>query len=123
MNTYLLLAAAMCCVTNFIHCYFGGKYIAAPLLRSRDIHDVAKYTNYFCWHIITLMLAVMALAFVWAAMEPEAIEAAIVAEMLSLSFTAWIVGLVLWKRQSFRSMPQWSLFGAISALGGFGIAG
>lgn len=122
MNVYLMSAAALCAVTTFIHCYFGGKYIAAPLLRASDIHDVPKYTSYFCWHLVSAMLAVMTLAFVWAAAVPEAIEAAIVAEVLAVTFMVWGIGLILWKGQSFRQMPQWVLFASISLAGGAGLA-
>lgn len=123
MNIYLMSAAALCAVTTFIHCYFGGKYIAEPLLRASDIHDVPKYTNYFCWHLVSAMLAVMTLSFAWAAVIPEAIEAAVMAEALAVTFLVWGVALIVWKRQSFRDMPQWVLFGAVSLAGGVGIAG
>lgn len=121
MNTYLMSAAALCAVTTFIHCYFGGRHIAEPLLRASDIHDVPKYTNYFCWHLVSAMLAVMTLSFVWAAIVPEAKEAAIVAELLAVVFMVWGIGLIIWKRQSFRQMPQWILFGSISLAGGAGL--
>ncbi len=122
MNIYLMSAAAMCGITTFIHCYFGGKTIAAPLLRASDIHDVPKYTNYFCWHLVSAMLAVMTLSFAWAAVSPAAVEAAVVAELLAITFTFWGIGLILWKKQSFKDMPQWVLFGAISLAGAMGLA-
>lgn len=122
MTVLLLSAAAMCATTTFIHCYFGGRYIAAPLLAARDLADVPKYTQYFCWHLVSAMLAVMTLAFLWAAFDPAARAAAVMAELLAVSYTLWGVGLIVWKRQSFRQMPQWALFGAIALAGGAGLA-
>lgn len=121
MNMFLLSAAAMCAVTTFIHCYFGGKTIAVPLLRARDIEDVPRYTNYYCWHIVSVTLAAMSAAYLWAAISPAAVEAAIIAQMLAVSFMVWGIGLVIWKKQSFRQMPQWVLFAAISVVGGAGL--
>lgn len=121
MNVFLASAAAMCGVTTFLHCYFGGKGVAVPLLRAADIHDVPKYTNYYCWHMVSVVLAVMTLSFLWAAAVPAAVEAAIMAELLAITFMLWGMGLVVWKKQTTRDMPQWILFAAISAAGGAGL--
>ncbi|WP_262695935.1 hypothetical protein [Kordiimonas aquimaris] len=121
MNIFLMSAAAICTATTFIHCYLGGKTIAAPLLRANDINDVAKYTNYYCWHLVSATLAMMSAAFLWAAVNPSAFEAAIIAEILAIIFLVWNIGLIIWKGQSFTGMPQWILFGVISVTGGIGL--
>lgn len=121
MNVFLLLAAVLCALTTFIHCYFGSKYVVAPLLRAADVHDTAKYTNYYCWHLVTATLVVMSASFLWAALSPAAIEVAIIAQILAITFMIWSISLVLWKKLSFRRMPQWLMFAAIAVMGGIGL--
>ncbi|WP_417458850.1 hypothetical protein [Kordiimonas sp.] len=122
MNTFFMTAGITTLVICSIHCWFGGRYIAEPLLRARDIHEVPKYTNYYCWHLVTLSLIAMAAAFIWAALSPEAIELAVLALALSITYCLWNLALILWKKQSFRSMPQWSLFFVSSLLGVIGFS-
>lgn len=117
MNAFLLTAGALSGITCCIHFYFGGRNIAKPLLQADDIRDVPKYTNYYCWHLVTAMLASMSAAFVWAGLMPSAIEAAVIAEMLAVFSAVWSLALVRWKKQSVLHMPQWTLFLAITGAG------
>lgn len=121
MNIYFVAAAIAAVVTFALHTWLAGPSVAGPLLRSRDMHDVAKYTNYYCWHLVTITLLVMAGCFAWAAFDPEGVELAWVAFILSVTFMLWSLFLVGWKRQSFRYMPQWALFLVISVFAGFGL--
>ncbi|WP_420429954.1 hypothetical protein [Kordiimonas sp.] len=122
MNTFFMTAGITTFVICGIHCWFGGRHIAAPLLKARDIHQVPKFTNYYCWHLVTLALIAMASAFVWAAISPEAIELAVFSAALSVSFCLWNLALIIWKKQSFRELPQWSLFLVSSLIGCLGFA-
>lgn len=121
MDTYLAAAAAASFATFAIHTWIGGPAIAKPLLKSNDMHDVAKYTNYYCWHLVTLTLFVMGGSFAWAAVYPDGIELAWVSLLLSTSFLGWNLFLIVWKKQKFMEMPQWILFLAISAFGTAGV--
>ncbi|SDE03475.1 hypothetical protein [Kordiimonas lacus] len=116
MNIWFLLAGSASALTMLIHCILGGREIARPLLDATDIHAVAKYTNYYCWHLVSLTLAAMAGSFFWAAFHPEGIELAVLATFLSTAFCVWNLGLVTWKKQRFSQMPQWALFLAITVL-------
>ncbi|WP_417450867.1 hypothetical protein [Kordiimonas sp.] len=122
MNVYFSSAAVVTAVTCFIHCWFGGKYIAEPLLRARDLHTVPKYTNYYCWHMVSIVLAAMSGAYFWASVKPDAVELAVVSFGLSAAFCIWNVVLIVWKKQRFQELPQWSLFAAGAMLGGIGLA-
>lgn len=114
MDIYFAVAGAACFVTFCIHTWAGGPAIARPLLLSRDMHDVPKYTNYYCWHLVTITLFAMALAFGWAAFEASAKDVGIFAYMLSVAFLVWNLVLIVWKKQAFLQMPQWLLFLMIS---------
>ncbi|WP_020401404.1 hypothetical protein [Kordiimonas gwangyangensis] len=122
MNTYFLSGSAVTAVICFIHCWFGGKFVAEPLLKARDLHEVPKYTNYYCWHMVSIMLAVMSGAYLWAGLRADAMELGVLAFALSVAFCVWSLVLVTWKKQSFRELPQWSLFAVAAALGGLGLA-
>ena len=121
MNWFLMAASAAAFATFAIHTWIGGPAIARPLLRAGDIHDVAKYTNYYCWHLVTLTLFAMGGGFAWAAMHPEGIELGWMSFLLSFAFLVWNVLLIAWKKQKPLEMPQWILFLVVSALGAFGL--
>lgn len=113
MDPYLLSAALAAFVTAAIHTFIGGSEIARPLLESGDVPAVPKYTHYACWHIVTLTLVAIGFAFLWAGYTPGAEELGWFALALTCSFLLWGVSLIIWKKQSFRAMPQWVLFLAI----------
>jgi len=120
-NPWLIAAGAATLVTAVIHLVLGGREVARPLLDSRDINPVAKYTNYYCWHLVSLTIIAMGGSFMWAAADTDAHAAAVVALILSLAFAAWSLALVVTAKQSFIQMPQWVLFCAIAALGYIGV--
>lgn len=121
MDPYLTAASVAAFATFAIHTWIGGPAIAGPLLKSNDMHDVAKFTNYYCWHLVTITLFAMGGGFAWAAKYPEGIELAWMSFLLSVAFLIWNVGLIAWKKQKPMEMPQWILFLAISTLGALGL--
>ena len=116
MNAYLVAASAASFITFAIHTWVGGPAIAGPLLASRDMHDVPKFTNYYCWHLVTITLLVMSGAYAWGAIQPGGKDVAVFAFALSVSFMVWNLWLIVWKKQRFMQMPQWILFLVISAV-------
>ena len=63
MNGRFLGAAAIAGLTCVIHVWLGGREVAQPLLASGGLGKVPKFTNYYCWHLVTIVLAGLALAF------------------------------------------------------------
>jgi len=116
MNLFLLAASAASFFTFAVHTWVGGPVAARALLRSSDMHDVPKFTNYYCWHLVTITLFLMGVAFAWASIEPGGLDVAWFAFALSVSFLVWNLVLIVWKKQSFLYMPQWLLFLGISAI-------
>jgi hypothetical protein len=116
MNSYLLAASAASFITFAIHTWLGGPPTVGPLLASKDMHAVPKYTNYYCWHLVTITLFVMGLQYGWAATQSGGMDVGWFAFILSGCFMIWNLILVAWKKQSFLYMPQWALFLVISAL-------
>ena len=107
-------------ITTLIHIFAGGPTVAAPLLAAKDIAETPKLTNYYCWHIVSITLAAMSFAFVYAAFAPGEVALAAMWTLIAAAFALWSVALVVWKRQKPLDLPQWTLFAVIA---GFGAAG
>lgn len=68
MQAGLFWAAAVSSLATFaVHTFVGGAYVARPLLSDRTLPKAAKWLAYYCWHIVTMLLVGMALAFAAAA--------------------------------------------------------
>ena len=121
MNWYLLAAAILSLLTCGAHVFAGGPPTVGPLLRSEDIDPVAKYTNYYCWHIVTLVLLAMPTGFALGAYREESLDLALMMTALSAAFMLWSVALILWKYRRPWLLPQWALFLPITILGVVGL--
>lgn len=117
MNIYLLLASIASFGTFTLHTWVGGPATAGPLLASDDLKATAKYTNYYCWHLVTIVLFGMGVCFALPLAFPGTIELAMYALVQAVSFMLWSLILILWKKQPFLRLPQWILFLVISILG------
>jgi hypothetical protein len=120
MNTSFAIAAALSLLTWGLHAFMGGPEVAKPLLES-EMEPVAKYTNYYCWHLTTLMLFAMALGFAYSAAFPGGTDLAVFLTLLSASFGIWSVVLMAMSKRKLLELPQWSLFAAITAAGLVGV--
>ena len=122
MNTLLLAAGIWCAITWGIHTFLGGRSIAKPLLAAEDLRDTPKYTQFYCWHIVTILLAAMAGGLIYAAFIPGADDLALLVAGLAVALAVW--GLILPRAvgQSFAEMPQGFLLLPIGLLGLAGLA-
>ncbi|MBL4853643.1 MAG: hypothetical protein JKY25_05325 [Robiginitomaculum sp.] len=124
MSIWFLAAAVLSFSVCLVHVFLGGKEAARPLLDSSDLKPVEKYTNYYCWHMVTIIIAALGVMFSVAAFIPSAQELAWAASVLAALFCGWNIGLYFWKRQELRRwyhMPQWVLFLPIAVLGAVGL--
>jgi hypothetical protein len=120
MNMYLVAAAVLSALVCLLHTFAGGRAIAGPLLKANDLHPVPKYVAYYCWHIVTIVLATISVLFAVGAMRAQSLDLAWVATALTASFC--LLGLVVppMKKQRYKDMPQGWLFLPIFVLGVFG---
>ncbi len=121
MNLWFALAGICSLLICLLHIFGGGKTTARPLLNSTDLGVVAKYTNYYCWHIVTIVLAAMGAMFIWAAAYNDGAELAFVSSVFAAAFTLWSFGIVYISKGKLLHFPQWLLFAPVAILGVIGI--
>jgi len=121
MNLWFVLAGICSLLVCLLHIFGGGKTIARPLLNSKDLGNVAKYSNYYCWHMVTIVLAAMGAMFIWAAMHHEGVELAFVGSVFAGAFTLWSLGIVYISKGKLLHYPQWLLFAPIAVSGLIGL--
>ena len=119
INYALAAASGLTAVVWALHTFVGGPATAGPLLAS-SLPPVAKYTNYYCWHLVTIVLLGLSGAFAYAAVVPAGRDVAVLATVTVVAFALWSVLLILWKHRRPWQLPQWLLF---LAIGGAALAG
>ena len=105
-----------------IHAVVGGREIARPLLQQETLSPTVTLTHYYCWHLATISLAVLAGCYAYAAVSPDGRILAALATLVSAAFCVWGLVLVVWKHQRHRDMPQWVLFLGLTGSGVWALA-
>jgi hypothetical protein len=68
----ILSAALVLLITFFTHVVVGGRYVARPLLADTHLPKASKWLNYYCWHLVSLMLLALPLGLTYAAWHQPA---------------------------------------------------
>ncbi|MEM7644653.1 MAG: hypothetical protein AAF366_19330 [Pseudomonadota bacterium] len=120
-NAWLLGAGLAMALIWAIHTFLGGRDIARPLVRA-DLEDVVKWTQYYCWHLVTLTLAGLSLALIGGGLDARLTGAAGLAAILTTAFG--IYGLILPRRVglAYAVMPQGFLLLPVGLAGLWGLA-
>ena len=121
LNPWHCAAGVLAALTVLIHFIAGGREIARPLLEAGDIARIPKHTNYYCWHLVTIILAAMSAGFFYAAINPQSVGLSVTWTAVAGAFVIWSLGLGLWKGLSPLQLPQWIFFVPIVILGLIGI--
>jgi len=117
VNTYFVAAAVLSTFTCLIHATLGGRETVGPLLAARELGKVAKYTAYYCWHLVTITLAGIALSFWLAAGDPAVEALAIFATFAVAAFALWSLAMISLFKLRLWHFPQWALFLPAAGLG------
>ena len=56
-------AAVVAALTFCVHTFIGGPRVALPLLADKQLPRASKWLNYYCWHVVTILLAATTLSF------------------------------------------------------------
>ncbi|MBC9247560.1 hypothetical protein H4P12_12780 [Paracoccus sp. 11-3] len=114
------LAALCLLILIAVHLTVGQKEVVRPLLRSDALPADVKYTLFLCWHVVTLVMVLAALAYIAAAISPSHASYSLPATITMGLLSLWCLAVVLWKRQRQRDMPQWIAFALVAILGAWG---
>jgi len=113
-SRFHLAAAALMAFTFLVHTFVGGPEIYAPV-RASDFDPALRSVLSVVWHIVTIMLAVMAVGvFVTAISRNAALEWVLIA--LNLGTAALFIGYGLADLGNVIEMPQWTGFLLIAVL-------
>jgi len=120
VNAWFLSAAGAAALICAIHVVAGGREAVRPLLASTEINRSAKYTHYYCWHLVTITIAALAAAFAYASRSGASSDLAVLATSMSFLFALLNVIQIAIFRLPMKEFGQWILF---LGLGLLGIAG
>ena len=121
MNTLFLIAGGLSALVCLIHVILGGRGAARPLLNAKSLHTMPRMTNYYCWHLVTIALALMAVGYFLSARVGAATDGAILATAFAVLAALLCFGInVRWSLKHIQH-PQWVLFAPIAGLGLAGI--
>ena len=121
MNLFFAAAGVLSACIFLLHTFVGGTQIARPLLEVEGLKDGPKYTQYYCWHLVTIVLFALAAAFIISAVYAQASELALLSSVLALAFAVLGIALAPAVKQSYRVLPQGWLFAPVAVLGFLGI--
>jgi hypothetical protein len=119
-SVWLSIAATLSFFTLVAHVFGGGRTIARPPLNC-DLADEPKYASYYCWHMVTIIIAYMTISFILVASNLASPDLAWGLNILSIPFTIWSVRLCLWKKQELLKLPQWLMSLPIRVAGILGV--
>ncbi|PHQ82633.1 MAG: hypothetical protein COB65_08760 [Thalassobium sp.] len=58
------------------------------------MHSVAKYTNYYCWHLVSITLIAMCAGLIWPAYDPTQSGLAVMWVVIAARFCLWSLLLI-----------------------------
>lgn len=122
VNLGFMLAALASAATFGVHTFVGGRFAARPLLAAENLPRPTRWLNYMTWHMVTALLVVMSTGFIWAAVAPTAVEAAIVLVTLAGLLSATTVAVTMKAGIQPWRFPSSYLFLIILACGLWGLA-
>ncbi|WP_374656411.1 hypothetical protein [Dongia sp.] len=117
MNGWFAAAAGLSAFTCGLHVVMGGREAARPLLAAAELDRLAKFTNYYCWHLVTIVIGALAVAFAYSARAGMAADLALFATGIAFLFALWSLGMIARFRLPPLLFGQWALFLPIGLLG------
>ncbi len=117
MNLWLVAAAGASALTMLIHLVAGGREAARPLLATDGLAKIPKFTLYYCWHLVTIAIVMMAAGFFYASGLGGGTDIAVAATAGAILFTIWNLLMIVVFKLRLLHFPQWILFATIAILG------
>ena len=118
MQWGLMWAASASALATFaVHTFVGGAFVARPLLADQGLPTAAKWLAYYCWHIVTMLLLALVLAFAAAAAGMLPREAALGLSAFCAACSLLSVAVALKGRIAPWCFPSTTLFAITAAFG------
>lgn len=121
MNEILSLASGVNFVTFLVHWQVGGIYASRPLLAAKDITDASRWLNYFCWHIVTILLLIMTGVLALGAFERVSNDAIAIVALIAGSISLLSVAVTIRAGIQPHRFPASYLLASVAALSLAGI--
>jgi hypothetical protein len=123
MQQPLFWAAALACSITFaVHTFIGGARVARPLLADRSLPRASKWLSYYCWHIVTVLLAAMALGYAYAAWSGNGRDLVAAQTALSAALSILSAGVAFKADINPLRFPSTTLFAVTACLGAAGLS-
>lgn len=116
-NGWFLAAMVSSGITGLTHVFLGGREVAKRLVATDGLVKMSKYTNYYCRHMVTIVLAAQTLTFWLVIQSPDERSLALVATGGAIVFMLWNVIMIANFKLGLRNFPQWILFFPTALLG------
>ncbi len=99
-----------------MHTFVGGVIVAKPLLADGSLPRASKWLNYYCWHVVTVLLAALCAAFAYIAWRPDLAAAGKGLGVLALSLSALSAWVAIQGRIRPWRFPSTTLFLAMGVV-------
>lgn len=121
INVWWLFAAVAMAAITALHIVGGGAELARPLLDQKALGASVTGNLYYGWHLVSVMLAAMALAYGAAAVSARHRSLGSASTLLALAFA--ILNIVIGLRTDLFpwQLPQWVLFLPVAVVGFLGL--
>ncbi len=117
VNLWWLIAAVAMAAIAALHIVGGGAELARPLLNQTVLGAAVTFNLYYTWHLVSVMLVAMALAYGLAAFSAGQRPLAAAATVLALAFAVLNIVIGLQTTLFPWQLPQWVLFAPLAAVG------
>ena len=121
MNIWFLAAGVAATLVALTHVFLGGRETARPTLAVGEMASMVRYTNYYCWHLVTLSLGLVSAGFLYSAFPARPMEPAAAATLFAAVAAVLCLGINLRFSLKHAHHPQWILFLPVAAMGGAGL--
>jgi hypothetical protein len=120
VNLGYLSASIVALVTFATHFVVGGVFAAHPLLERRDLPRTSKWLNYYCWHMVSILLVAMIVVFALASFRADLDSLALGFTGLSAAFSILCIAVARTGGLSPFRVPATILFAVLCACGAWG---
>jgi len=121
MNIYFLIATGLSHFAFLLHLLMGGGEVARPLLQATELSKTCQFTNYYCWHLVTISLAFIAVVFSLHLYLPLSTDLILAVSALMLLYGLWSLVMIVAHKLNPLQFGQWTVLVPIGVLGFCGV--